>query len=357
MISCCRVWRTVSRRMDKNNYMAVFVTLVVCLLVLFSLFSVESRAIDSSKPAGQYNIKMVLKAKSNTSDFWKTAAQGALVAAKEYGVNCDVTGPDQEGDVDKQISLLEEAVRQKPDAVILAAADYEKLAPVCKKAIDEGIRMIMIDSDVDLKQTSGLVATNNVDVGRKLAQEVDKLIGPNEKFGVVSFVKSSSTALDREKGLKENTVNARDRIVQVDYCNGSVQLARDQTVKMLRAHPEIRCMVGLNEYSALGVAYAVRDLHLEGKVKIVNCDSSVELIQRMEEGEIQAFVIQNPFNMGYISVKNAVSIIQKKDIPTFYDTKSVVVTRKTLYTTENQKLLFPFTDADQANSSLRGASE
>lgn len=332
--------------MDKHHYSAIFITLIICFLALFGLFNVESKVIDNDKSPSQYHIKMILKAKANPPDFWRIVEQGASVAASEYGVNCEVTGPTSEENVDAQIKLVELAISQKPDAIILAAADFEKLVPVCEKAHDAGIPLIMVDSDVDYSETQGTVGTDNYELGKKLAQQMDFLIGPNDKFGVVGHVKTVTTAIERQKGLMENAKNSSARIAGITYCNGSVQLARTQAVQMLKENPDIRCMVGLNESSALGVAYALKDLGLGGKVKLVACDSSEQQIQFMEQGVIQAFVIQNPFNMGYISVKNAVDFLQKKEIPKFYDTKSVVVTKETLYTTENQKLLFPFTDTD-----------
>ena len=339
--------------MDKHHYAAILITLTICFFAMFGLYNAESRAIGSEAPPVQYNVKMILKAKANPPDFWRIVEQGATVAAQEYGVNCEVTGPAAEEDVAKQIQLVERAISQKPDAIILAAADYEKLAPVCKEIRDAGIQLIMVDSDVDYDGKRCLIGTDNVELGKKLAQQVDLLIGPQDKFGVVGHVKSVTTAIERERGLREYAVNSGERIAGISYCNGSVQLARQQATEMLRAHPEIRCMVGLNESSALGVAHALLDLGLAGKVKLVACDSSEEMIQMMEQGVIQVFVVQNPFNMGYVSVKNAVSVLKKQEVSKFYDTKSVVVTKKTLYTEENQKLLFPFTETDESKEGVR----
>lgn len=332
--------------MDKHHNAAIFITLVICFLVMFGLFNAENRTINSNTPAVQYNVQMILKAKSNPPAFWTIVEQGALVAAKEYGVKCVITGPAAEEDIDQQIQLVEKAISARPDAIILAASDFNRLAPVCQKITEAGIKLIMVDSDVNFEGKHGMVGTDNIELGKKLAEQVDQLIGPNDKFGVIGHIKTVTTATEREKGLRENVINAEKRIVGVAFGNSSVQLSRQQAVEMLRAHPEVRCMVGLNESSALGIAYALLDLHLEGKVKLVACDSSQEMIQMMERGVIQVFVVQNPFNMGYVSVKEAVSVLQKKEIPRFYDTKSVVVTKKTLYTEENQKLLFPFTETN-----------
>ena len=331
--------------MNKHHYMAIFITLVACFVTLVTFFNIESATIgNDEKPANQYKIKMILKAKANPPDFWRIVEQGALDAAKEYGTNCEVTGPTAEGDINRQIELMEEAIRQKPDAIILAVADYEKLAPVCKKAHDAGIMLVTVDSDVHFDKTQCFIGTDNIELGKKLADQVDLLTAPDEKFGVIGHVKTVTTAIERERGLTRNIKNCSERLAGLAYCNGSVQLARKQATEMIQANPDMKCMVGLNESSALGVAYALQDLGLGGKIKLVACDSSEEQIHFMEQGIIQALVIQNPFNMGYVSVKNTVELLQKKDVPRSFDTKSVVVTKKTLYTKENQKLLFPFTD-------------
>ena len=103
-------------------------------------------------------------------------------------------------------------------------------------------------------------------------------------------------------------------------------------------------MVGLNESSALGICQALKELELNGKIKVIACDSSQEQIQYMEQGMIQAFVIQQPFNMGYLGVQFAVDLANGKRVPENYDTGCIVVTKETLYNPENQKLLFPFTE-------------
>ena len=149
---------------------------------------------------------------------------------------------------------------------------------------------------------------------------------------------------ERRQGLLDNVRNADRRLADIQYCNSSEELAKQQTIEMLQKYPSIRCMVGLNESSAVGICKGLTELGLAGKIKVVACDSSTQLIQYMEMGTVQVFVVQNPFNMGYVSVKQAVRILQGKKIDPAFDTGSVVVTRENLYTQENQKLLFPFTN-------------
>lgn len=167
---------------------------------------------------------------------------------------------------------------------------------------------------------------------------------PEESFGIIGHVKNSTTAMERKEGLLESLPRAQERLADIQFCGSSVELAKEQTIAMIRSHPEITCMVGLNESSALGICQALAELELNGKIKVIACDSSQEQIQYMEQGMIQAFVIQQPFNMGYLGVQFAVDLANGKRVPENYDTGCIVVTKETLYTPENQKLLFPFTE-------------
>lgn len=335
------------KMMFKRRYFLLLAALVCCFGALLFFFFHEGRALlPEEEPAARYNIQVIFKALANPPDFWRVVEQGVQSAAAEYGVNCEVTAPPMEKDVDRQIELVREAIARHPDAIILAASDYERMAPVCREVTDAGILLVTVDSDVHYDGRRCFVGTDNAAMGRKLAELVDEAVPPGEKIGVMGHVEGARTAVERRDGLLENVTGGPDRVAALDYCDGSEILSRQRTKEMLLAHPEIRCMVGLNESSALGVANAIRDLGLEGEVGLIACDSSEKQIQFMEQGTIQAFVIQNPFNMGYLSVSNTVSILQGGTVPEVVNTDSVIIKKEDLYKKENQKLMFPFTSVE-----------
>lgn len=331
--------------MNRGHYIAILLTLTVCFATLLMFFLIEKREIRNKEPEeAPYQIQVVLKSKANPPDFWRIVEQGVTVAAEEYGAVCEVTGPVWEGDVQHQIELMEHAIKKSPDAIILAAADYERLAPVCESAVKAGILLMTMDSDVNFAGRKCFVGTDNYQLGKSLAEQVDLLTETRGKVGVISHVAAATTAIEREQGLRDNLADAQNRIAEVAYCGSVVETAHAQTIDMLARYPDIACMVGLNESSALGVALAVEELGLQGQVMVVACDSSQTQIQMMERGVIQAFVIQNPFNMGYVSVKYAIDLLSGVSVPESYDTKSTVVEQDTLFKTENQKILFPFVE-------------
>ena len=110
---------------------------------------------------------------------------------------------------------------------------------------------------------------------------------------------------------------------------------------MLQKNPKINVIAGLNEYSSVGAARAVLDLNLDGEIFMVGFDSSLREVEYLEAEVFHAIVLQKPLNMGYLAVENTVKLLQNKEIPQDIDSGSVLITKETMYSPENQKLLFP----------------
>ena len=80
---------------------------------------------------------------------------------------------------------------------------------------------------------------------------------------------------------------------------------------------------------------------MAGKIKFVAFDASDALVQALEQGIIDALIVQQPFQMGYLGVEFAVKAIRGEEIPKFVETPIVVVTRENLNDPEIQEILNP----------------
>ena len=330
--------------MSKRASVLIALALLSCVLAVMLMVWERPMHREQGKAGPRYDIEVILKAKANPPDFWRIVEQGVSMGADEFQARCSITGPTHEKDVERQIELVEEALARGPDAIILAAGDMDLLVPVCERIRRAGIPLIIMDSDINSGAKNSFVGTDNYELGQKMAGLVDSLIGETERFGVVGHVAGTATAVDRSRGFLDSVLNAEARLAGLVYCDGLTEVAHRQTVELLRDNPDIRCMVGLNESSSLGIATALAELGLTGRVKLVACDSSQQQIQYMEDGTLQAVVIQNPYNMGYLSVQAAVQMLQGRRVEPVVNTGCIVITKEDMDTQENQKLLFPFTE-------------
>ena len=322
------------RYIDWKKWAALFVMLFLLIAGIATSFA--------GKNEEKKEIVLILKVIDSTNDFWSAFIQGAEMAAKEYEVEITVMGPDAETKYEEQGDMIRQVIEQKPDAIVLAPSHYTETVACAAEIEKAEIPLVMVDSVMEEPMGSCVVATDNVEAGRKMGQYIAENFANVSGIGIVGHVKGTSTATEREQGLREGLGTLEQRIAEVVFCDSDYEKAYHVTMEMLETYPQINVIAGLNEYSSVGAARAIRELNLTGKIRMVGFDSSMKEVEYLEDGTFQAIVVQKPLNMGYLSIEKTVQLLEKESIPEAVDSGSVLITKKTMYTEENQKLLFPF---------------
>jgi ribose transport system substrate-binding protein len=292
---------------------------------------------------GNQNITIAVMPKGTKHVFWQAVKAGAEAAGKEEGVTIRFEGPANEGNITDQVNLVSTMVNSKVSGIVLAATDATALGRPAKDAIAKGVPVVTIDSGVtDPEASLAYIATDNVAGGRAAAEELAKAIGEKGKVGLLLFQKGSASSDDREKGFKEGIAKYPGiQLVSTLEANDP-QKSTETTLNMLTAHPDIAGIFAANEPNGVGAANAVKQKGLAGKVKVIAYDSSPEEIKAIEDGIIQATIVQDPFQMGYKGVKTVLQAIRKQNIEQkVVDSGMTVVTKANLNTPEVQKLLNP----------------
>lgn len=299
-----------------------------------------------------YNWSLIYipKTADGTNDFWTSLISGARMAAKEYNVSLRITAPDQEKDVSRQNELIEEAMKKNPDALLISPSSFTASDKLLKEAKEKGISVVFIDSYTKENVQDLTVATDNLEVGRKLGEYAGELLDKDAKIAVVGHVQGVSTAVEREKGFREGLGEKEKNIVDVVFCDSLYDKSYRLTLELLEKYPDLEMIAGLNEYSSVGAARAVKAANAADRIKVVGVDSSQEAIQLMEQGIFQGIVIQKAFKMGYVGVRETIRMLRGEKVETNIDSGSELVTPENMYTSENEKLLFPFTSSGQAEA-------
>lgn len=282
------------------------------------------------------------KVVDGTNDFWSSLISGTRMAAKEYGVELEIVAPDTEQDVVRQNELLAEAIEKKPDALLFSPSSFTESTELLKQAKKKGIKLVFIDSYVEEEIQDMTVATDNLEAGRKLGEYVNQLIEDDTQIAIVGHVQGVSTAVEREHGLREGLGENASNIVDVVFCDSLFDKAYELTMELMEKYPDLGLIAGLNEYSSVGAARAVKAVGAEDRIKVVGVDSSLEAIQMMEQGIFQGFVVQKAFKMGYVGVRETVHMLRGKDVEKNIDSGCELVTPENMYTSEIEKLLFTF---------------
>ena len=282
------------------------------------------------------------KVEDSTNDFWKALILGTKMAAKEYNADIEIKAPTEENDIERQNELLKEAISEEPDAILFSPSSFTESNDLLKEAKEKGIRISFIDSYTGEKVQDLTVATDNLEAGEKLGKFAATLLGPDDQIAIVAHVKGVSTAVEREEGFRKGLGDLAKNIVEVVYCDSQYEKSRKLTQELMEKYPNLKMVAGMNEYSSVGAARAVKAAGAKDRIQVVGVDSSQEAVQLMENGVFKGLVVQKAFKMGYIGVKETILMLRGKSYEKDVNSGCELVTPDNMYDSEIEKLLFPF---------------
>lgn len=282
--------------------------------------------------------------KGSQHQFWKTVEQGAMDAGEELGARVSFEAPEDETQIDVQIAMMEKAIKDKADAIVLAPLDVEKLNGVVDEAAKKGIPVITLDSDITSKSRVATIGTSNESAGAIAARNAAEKMGGKGKVAIIAHVEGAQTAIERRGGFVQAMKDGyKDdiEIVGTSYCDGDANKAKEQALAYMDKYPDLKCIYGANEGSAVGAAAAVKELGRQNVVRVIGFDSSDEEIEFLEQGIIDGMMVQNPYNMGYLGVRNINKVLDGKEIEEKIDTGATYVDIVNLKNEDTQWLLYP----------------
>ncbi|TFE30583.1 substrate-binding domain-containing protein [Cohnella luojiensis] len=324
--------------MRKQRFTIGFI-LVIFVIAIYSIFYFK---IFSGAGSHGNDVTVILKSLNVRLDFWQAVSKGAEAAAKEMGLELNVQGPLLEGDADDQILILEEAIERKPEAIVIAPIMDERMPAVLAKVRSAGIPLVVIDTPVDMEPSPVVVSNDHVEAGNLAGLTSIEETNGRPTVAIVSDYEQSKISAERLIGLNQALQPYKDSLLGIYYADDSEDKAYEIAKQLLAGDKPFNTFITLNESATLGVAKLLQEQKRTDVINLIGFDSSVDEIQLLEAGIVKAAIVQKPFNMGYLGVKNALKLINGGKIDPITYIESNVITKENMYTPENQKLLFPF---------------
>ena len=265
--------------------------LAALLLTMVMLALSGCTAARQSRPYSVYLIS-----KSSTTEFWKSVFAGANAAKSEYNVDLTILAPETEEDYETQNRMVADAVADGAEALVFSAIDYENNSLAIDEAAQTGVKIVAIDSSVDSEAVSTYIGTNNYAAGQMAAQAaLDRVDGPL-KVGIVNYDINSANGQEREQGAVDTFLKSgRAEVTAVINTLAQAEHAQVDTVALLKENPQINVLLAFNEPTSVGAARAVEALGLSSDVFLVGFDSNVATVDGLQEGSVDALVVQNPY--------------------------------------------------------------
>ena len=319
---------------------------------LQSLVALTALACTKNKDApggsadnGELRVAMIPK--GTTHEFWKSVHAGGVKGAQEYKVDLVWKGPLKEDDLKAQIEVVQSFVAQRVAGIVLAPLSDKALKNPVRAAVAAGIPVVVFDSSLAGNAHSSFVATDNRAAGALAGKHMAKILAGKGKVVVLRYQEGSASTMNRERGFLEAVRQAGGLQIVSDnqYGGATTESAFATSESLLGAHSAasggIDGVFTPNESTTFGMLLALRKNNLAGKIRFVGFDASDKLIGGLEQRHLDALVLQNPFNMGYLAVKTITAVLRKQPFERNIDTGSTLVTLENLASPAVQALIHP----------------
>lgn len=271
----------------------VGLALTVALLVSF----VSLGAFASEK-----ELVIALVPKATTSQWFLPARDGVEQAFADAGqkVRLLYVSGSSETDVAGQVNTVQNLISRNVDGIIISATDGKAMGPIVDEAIEAGIPVMTFDSDIPESKRLGYFGTNNIDTGYSAGEALARLVGGKGKVAVIMGVLGASNEMDRLQGFEKALGNYPEiSIINVIDTQGDRSKAAEAAANVLTSNPDVVGLFGNTGIAAPGMAQGVVEAGFAGKVRLVGMDDVPDNLRFLEEGVIDAIVVQSPYNMGY----------------------------------------------------------
>jgi len=307
---------------------------------------------NSQGPRGSqerpYRIAVIPK--GMTHEFWRTIHAGAIRAQRDFaakGVHVEIVwkGPLREDDREQQVQVVESFASQGIDGIVLAPLDDKALVRPVEEAARLKVPTVIMDSALASDQIVSFVATDNYKGGELGADALGQAMNGKGKILLLRYAEGSASTVAREAGFlarREAAWPGLELVSSDQYAGATRDTAKRAAENLLNRYGrDLDGMFVVNESATSGMLLALQDAGLAGKVKFVGFDSNQAFVDAMRKGQMQGFVLQNPFRMSGLAVEALVDHLQGKTVPKLVDTGVYVVTPANLDTPEVQALLKP----------------
>ncbi len=307
---------------------------------------ISCRGGGEGKP-GALTIAVIPKATSHA--FWQSIHAGAEKAAQELGVTVIWRGPAREDDRDSQVSEVEGFVSRGVSGIVLAPLDETALVAPVANARDRGIPVVIIDSGLKGSDYVSFVATDNIKGGRLAGDRLAQLVGDKGKVVMLRYSEGHDSTTKREQGFLE-AIKAHPGVQVVSanqYGGTDVEGAYKKSETLLSVYRkpdgglDVNGIFCPNESTTFAMMRVLQENGWAGKVKFVGFDASDTIVTGLKGGAIDALVVQDPVNMGYLGVKTIVARIKGAQVEARIDTGATVVSRDNMEQPQVRELIYP----------------
>ena len=229
--------------------------------------------------------------------FWSVVKNGVSKAAEDYGANVEYRAPET-FDMTAMSQLIDAAVNQEPDGLVVSIPDADALGPSIEKAVAAGIPVISMNSGSDVSGDLGAllhVGQEEYDAGLAAGEELASMGGTNALC--VNHEVGNVSLDQRCAGFEEGFGGT----VTVLPSSNDPSEVESKVTAALASDEDVDTVLALG--ASLGGEPSLRAAQASGRdINVATFDMSAGFLQSVADGDAAFAIDQQQYLQGYLPV-------------------------------------------------------
>jgi ribose transport system substrate-binding protein len=245
--------------------------------------------------------------------------------------------PKTPDNVDEQKAMVEQALKDKPNAVIFIPVDDVAMIPSVRQLNDARIPVVLVSNPLPGNFVT-YVGADDFEIGYREARYLFEYLGGKGKIVVIEGTPAAPTNRERVRGYQRAFAEFSGiEVLGSGIGNYQQPDARRAMAKLLGEHSQIDAVLSANDSMALGVLEALKEANRTSVVIGVN--GILPAVKQIEAGAILASVDFNMFKIGCVATRAAVRHLKHEPLP-----EKVILPAEVIDKTNYKAWLVPVTE-------------
>jgi len=264
-------------------------------------------------PAADNPMTIAVFTKNRTNPAYEAFRIASDRIARTTGVKVIHLVPNKPDDVDEQKAMVEQVLKDRPDAIIFIPVDDVAMIDSVKKLNDAKIPIVLVSNPLPGSFVT-YVGADDFEIGYREARYLFETLGGKGKIVVIEGTPAAPTNRERLRGYQRAFAEFPGiQVLGSGIGNYQQADARRVTEKLLAEHAEIDAVLSANDSMALGVLEALKAANRTATV--IGINGILPAVKQIESGGMLASVDFNMFKIGCTATRAAVRHLKKEPLP------------------------------------------
>ncbi len=251
--------------------------------------------------------------KNSTNPAYEAFRVGADQVARAAGARTVHFVPKQPDNVEEQKAMVEQVLKDRPDAVVFIPVDDVAMVESVKKLNAANIPIVLASNPLP-GQFVTYVGADDFEIGYREARYLFENLGSKAKIVVIEGTAGAPTNRERLRGYKRAFAEYPDIEVLGSVVGNYQQVdAKRVMAQFLKEHPQLDAVLSANDSMALGALEALKEANRTATV--IGINGILPAVKQIESGALLASVDFNMFKIGCTATRAAVRYLRHEQLP------------------------------------------